>query len=46
MVITAVIVESTVEAKGSKVLVVAPFEELSVDGYLLTGEKDVLEKSV
>ena len=46
MVVTAVKVESTVEARGSNVLVVTPFEELSVDGYLLTGEKDVLEKSV
>ena len=46
MVVTAVRVGSAVEAKGSKVLVVAPFEELSVDGYSLTGEKDVLEKSV
>ena len=45
MVITEVSsVESTVVAKGSKVLVVAPFEELSVDGYSL--KKDVLEKSV
>ena len=44
MVVTAVKVESTVEAKGSKVSVVVPFEELSVDGYSL--KKDVLEKSV
>ena len=36
-------VESTVVAKGSKVLVVAPFEELSVDGYSLTDKKDVME---
>ena len=43
MVITAVRVESTVEAKGSEVSVIAPFEELSVDGYSLTDEKDVME---
>ena len=46
MVVTAVRVESTVEAQGSKVLVVADFEVLSFDGYSLRGEKDVLEKSV
>ena len=44
MVISADTIESTVEAKGSKVLVVADFEVLSVDGYSL--KKDVLEKSV
>ena len=43
MVISADTIESTVEAKGSKVSVVVPFEELSVDGYSLTDEKDVME---
>ena len=43
MVVTAVKAESTVEAQGSKVLVVADFEVLSVDGYSLTDEKDVME---
>ena len=43
MVITEVGLERTVEAKGSKVLVVADFKVLSVDGYSL--KKDVLEES-
>ena len=43
MVVTAVKVESKVEARGSNVLAVTPFEELSVDGYSLTDEKDVME---